>query len=760
MRTTVIALSMLLAPSVWSANTDLFSLSLEELTNLKVTAQKRTERLQDVPLSIALMPRDNVLGANLLRVEDISHLDVSAVFDKRISFNKSSLKIRGVGTLVFGAGVEPSVATFVDGVVMSRGGAGLDDLPDLERVELLRGPQSVLFGKNASAGAIHIITRAPNRDESEHSLGIRLTDDDEYRLNFDSSGPLSSELAYRFSAYNREYQGNVENVYSGNTLNGENTWGVRGKLLWGITDDLDVLFQVDYAVQDTSNGVRVLRSSSDFVLTDPAAAGVQGTPGTAGQITGITGSQDNNKVNLDREPHNDSESAGVGVEINWQWQGYNLTSISSVRSWKQRNDRDNDQTQLPFSLGQQENRDVDWYSQELRIASPLEGKVDYLAGVYYYYADNLDRSGDDRTLSNSPYLVDYNLAENRIENTNAAIFGQLNVHPNKKLTLFSGLRFLKDDVDVELSRVANTHNNSYVDNGALLSSRDVDNLKNSASHTKLIGKAGVQYQLADSVSGYVSFSRGFKGAAFNTSFKFDSHLFLTEEPVDPEQSDSYELGLRSFLWDQRLQLNATLHYTSFDGLHLTVRDLENNRNVLGSIPRVISKGVEIDFLAWLSDSVSIQGGFGYLDARYEDFTNANCYSRQTVEQGCQILAGGNVQDLSGHRLAQAPEWKMIFGGKYLFGVDQYLQVNWRAQSDTYLDAAGSPEAIQAGYGVVDVSIGAVSKRYSGRLFVENLFDKQYVSGTTINGNAGGDLIMHVLPRDFERHFGAELKFHF
>jgi len=753
---------MLLAPSAWAADTDLFSLSLEELTNLQVTAQKRTEKLQDVPLSIALMTKDNIQGANLLRVEDISHLDASAVFDKRISFNKSSLKIRGIGTLVFGAGVEPSVATFVDGVVMSRGGAGLDDLPDLERVELLRGPQSVLFGKNASAGAVHIITRAPNREKTEHSLGMRLTDDDEYRLTFDSSGPLSSEFAYRFSAYNRDYQGNVENVYSGNTLNGENTWGTRGKLLWGVSDNLEVLFQVDYAVQDTSNGVRVLRSSSDLVLTDPAAVGVLGRSGTAGQITGITGSQDNNKVNIDREPHNDSKNAGVGLEINWQWQGYKLTSISSFRTWEQRNDRDNDQTQLPFSLGQQENRDVDWYSQELRITSPLEGMFDYVAGVYYYYADNKDRSGDDRTLSSAPYLVDYNLAENRIENTNAAIFGQLNIHPNEALTLFTGLRFLKDEVDVQLSRVANTHNNSYVDDGALISDRDVNGLKNSGSHTKLIGKAGVQYRLSNSVSGYISFSKGFKGAAFNTSFKFDSHLFLTEEPVDPEQSDSYELGLRSLLWDQRVQLNATLHHTSFDGLHLTVRDLENNRNVLGSIPRVISKGIEMDFLAKLTDTFSFQGGVGYLDARYEDFSNANCYSRQTVEQGCQSLVGGNVQDLSGHRLAQAPEWKIVLGGKYLFGdqYNQYLQVNWRVQSETHLDSAGSPEAIQAGYGVVDVSIGAASKRYSGRLFVENLFDKQYVSGTTINGNAGGDLVMHVLPRDFKRHFGAEVKFHF
>ncbi len=410
---------------------------------------------------------------------------------------------------------------------------------------------------------------------------------------------------------------------------------------------------------------------------------------------------------------------------------------------------------------QLENRDVDWFTQELRVASPTGEMFDYVTGLYYYFADNHDHSGDHRTLSNSPYAVDYNLANNTVENTNAAIFGQINIHPNERWTVFLGLRYLYDKVAAKLTREANTHNNAFLGDGALISTRNVDGINNSGSDTALIGNAGIEYQLSDDISAYFRYDRGYKGAAFNTSFKFSPEVFLDEEPVAPERSEALKLGLRTMWLEQQLMLNATLFYSRFDDLQLTVRDLENNRNILGSVPGAISQGVEIDFATHLSERFRLDGGIAYLDARYQDYKNANCYSRQPPAEGCISTPGGNIQDLSNHRLAYAPEWEIIAGGQYRFvgeNVDSFIQANWRAQTEIYLDAAGSPEAVQPGYGIFDLSLGASSKnqRYNGKLFINNLFDKQYVSGARINGNAGGDLILQVLPRDFKRYLGVEL----
>jgi len=130
-----------------------------------VVAQKREENLQDVPLSVYMLDRHPLDSANVNRIDEVSTLTPSLVYDKGIDYTKASMKMRGIGTLVFGAGVEPSVATAIDGVVMSTGGAGLDDLPDVERVEVLNGPQSTMFGKNASAGVIHVITRNPDKEK-------------------------------------------------------------------------------------------------------------------------------------------------------------------------------------------------------------------------------------------------------------------------------------------------------------------------------------------------------------------------------------------------------------------------------------------------------------------------------------------------------------------------------------------------------------------------------------------------------------------
>lgn len=175
--------------------------------------------------------------------------------------------------------------------------------------------------------------------------------------------------------------------------------------------------------------------------------------------------------------------------------------------------------------------------------------------------------------------------------------------------------------------------------------------------------------------------------------------------------------------------------------------------------------MEFDFVALLNKRWTIDGGITYLDASYQDFTNANCYAHQSPQEGCINLAGGNVQDLSGETLSNAPQRKTYIGTRYsrtFSSHNGYLQLNLRAQSEVNLDVAGNPGALQSGYGIVDFHLGFDSRdgRYGAKLFVMNVFDKQYINGISINGNAGGDLLLQLLPRDFYRYSGGSFTLNF
>jgi len=759
---------MIISGSSFSKNSvpvkDLFNLSLEELMSVTVTAQKREENLNEAPISIRLINQLQINNANITRIEELSHVASSLVFDKRIDFTKSSFKIRGIGTQVFGAGVEPSVATMVDGVVMARGGAGFDDIVDIEQIEILYGAQSTLFGKNSSAGLININTTKPNKFTQKQFVGIRFTDDNEALAVYRSTGPINQDLAYRFTGQKRNYDGNVENLFNQHKLNGYNTFNAKGKLLWHFEDDQEWLLIMDYSQQNTSTGVRVLREDSTIIFTDPAAIGLAGVPATAGEITGIIGSNVNDKVNLDRDPFANVTAWGVSLNTTIQLGSFELSNIIAYRNWQQENDRDNDQTQLTFSLMQLENRDVSWFSEELHLTSPIGEKYDYIIGLYYYQSENLDNSGDARTLSNAPFLFDFNLAKNTIENTNSAVFGQLNYHMNKHIKAFIGGRYLYDKVSAQLSRRAYTQNNSYLSDGEVIETRDIDNVTNQHSTTAFTGKVGLQWDWQPNIMFYNTYSRGFKGEGFNTSFKFNEDSFLNDEPVQPETSNTFELGMRSDWLQGILRVYATLFYTQYQHLQLTVRDLDNNRNVLGSVPKVLTKGLEIDFLAKLHSNTTVEASLTYLDASYNDFTNANCYAGQTISQGCIETPQGKIQNLTGHTLANAPKWKSTIGLHHSFMISNYplfIESNWRVQSEVNLDAAGNLEGKHGGYGILDVGLNLhYSKTIKIKLFANNLLDKQYVSGISINGNAGGDLLMQLLPRDFNRFIGINMSMTF
>ncbi len=765
------------ATSVTAQETDANTneMALEEIV---VTSQKRAQNLQDVPLHVQAITEGAFQRAQITRVEEVINLSPTVTFSARRGYDQTSIRIRGVGTQELGAGVEPSVATVVDGVVMARGGSTFNELPDIERVEILNGPQGTLFGKNASVGLINIVTKRPNVDSVEGSFRLRSTSDQDYSGNFSINTPLSDDLAVRASGFWRNWDGNVENVVTDRKVNGVDAMGMRAKFLWLPSDDLDVLLSVDYSRQNTECCARLHRMDK---VSPADASGRPGDPdidaafvnynginvaggtlsGSAADILGpeITIGPDNDKIAQNFDPFQGSNNGGFSMEINKELNEHTLTSLTAYREWQSTNGWDNDFTPFPFQERQQHERDVNWYSQELRLTSPASDTFDYILGLYYYKSNTLAQEISDRTTIDTGqdqfFIVDSDSSY-----TNIAAFGHANLSVTEDFKLFGGFRLLNDKAEATGAWLYCQGNDAVTGAGDFDCATPYQSGK--ADDTKLIYKLGGQYFLTDDINAYAFYSTGYKGRGFSLEFGFNpSRLASGEEPIPGEESKSIEVGIKGSAFDNRVQFNAVYYHTEIEGLQQSLRDLNTIANVLGSVAETTTKGFELGVTALLSEEFSISANYGYNDAYYSDFANANCYLGQTEGQGCV----GNLHDRTGDSLEAAPKHRIVASARYESsgdGMRPFAQANVRWQSDANYSSNGDPDAIQDAYGIVDISTGFSSEddSYTVSFFAKNLFDKQFVQGLDVNGPDMGGVLLHYLPRDFNRYFGVSFDVRF
>ncbi len=731
------------APS-WAQSSTTEPATGDQGTEIVVTAQRRSENVQTVPLSVQALTAQRLDNAQVARFEDLVKLSPTLSFDIRTNFANASVRVRGLGTQVFGVGVEPSVATVIDGIVMSRGAGALSDLFDVERVEVLNGPQSTLFGKNASAGIINIVTRKPNTERAEASGSFTLAEGAETRADVAISGPVSEHLAVRLNAYQHYWDGNITNVATGHKVGGYGNWGLRGKALLHDTGNFDALLSIDYSQQNTECCVRILETGGTATY-NPAFIGSTRAPGTVGQLTGVPFGANNDVVNVDREAYTDTRSYGGALEINYHLGEHVLTSLTGLRHFEMKNDRDNDESPLAFSRAAISNETSNWVTQELRLTSPKGKPVDYVAGLYFYDARTKGLDHEIRTLTTGGF-EDRNIPT-KVHSTNAAAFGQANWHLTDKLTAIGGLRVIYDRIHLA------TRNDGYQASATgVRTTNPIAEVSNVSSSTAVTGKAGLQYVFTPAINVYASYSRGFKGKAIDIDPANIGFI------VAPERSNAYEAGLRSTFFDRRLRFNVTAFRTDVDNLQLTLRDLTIDRSRLGSVPKVRTQGIELDTALTPVTGLTFTVGGTYLDAKYRSFANSGCYLFQTAATGCVA----NVQNLSDRTLADAPKWKGVFGTRYehsLGGLNAFIQYDARVQSKIYLLADLNPASVQDGYAIHDLSVGlAQGSRWSATAFVKNLLDKQYRAGVGVNGATVGGIILHTIPRDFNRYVGLNLTF--
>ncbi|MFT4519809.1 MAG: iron complex outermembrane receptor protein [Halioglobus sp.] len=738
------------------------------MEEIVVTARKREQSLQDVSVSVMALPENLLKDAFLTDSEDLTQLVPSLNIQKTGAPRGSSFNIRGIGTQSFSSAAEPSVSTVLDGVVLGRSGMAFIQLLDVERVEVLRGPQGTLFGKNSTAGVVHIITQEPT-EEHTGTFSATAIEDDQLQGGFTVAGPIADNLGYRLTGFYAADDGYIENVYNGDALNTKNDWSLRGKLRWDANEDLSLLWSSDFNETKGDCCVATLRSVMPWP-TEP--------PNNQGQVDSILDvlspvvpSETNTQSNHDFPDKLEVSGSGHSLTADWQVGNHTLTSITAYRDWEQETSADVDN--LPehaLNVWQEGHTEQEQWTQELRLTSSADQTISYVTGLYFF--DQQINRTFDRFIFNGVGSSDF-----QVNTLNYAAFGEGTWNINDDMRLVVGARYTEDDIDFDFERVSTS-----------AITQPIPAFSDSVKESDLSGKATFEWNAAEDILLYASFVQGYKGPAFNITAGSTPE---NTQPVDPETSESFEIGMKSSWFDNRLVLNVTLFHTEYQDFQAQATEsvliLDENGNtqdvngdgtpdeqfsfILTNVGEVTTEGLEVDFMAQPTENLSLFGGFALIDAQIDSYAGGPCsFGQEFRNEGYlgQTSCGDSPanQDLSGGELPYSPDWKLNLAANYVIPMDSgpvdiILKGNYRMQDDVQLSIDQDMYQRQDAYEILDVSVQLRDKdeHYTASLFVKNLLDENYVSNIAAqNENLVPNAYLQFLPRTFERRIGLELRY--
>jgi iron complex outermembrane receptor protein len=714
-----------------------------QVEDLVVTARLRSESLQNVPVAVSVISGALAAQENRNDVASLVAIIPSVEFRSQPSNKDQDILIRGLGTITTSAGAEPTVSTVIDGVVLARPGQMVSDLIDLDHIEVLRGPQGTLFGKNASAGVISIVTKDPTATLGGF-LDASYYTGNEYRFAGAVNGELIKDtLSGRLAAVTGSFDGNVTNVFNHSKVSGDNFSGVRGKLLWTPTKDLRVVFGGDYMyTKQTGNQAVFLGNTNTAYPTNIKTT-------SANLLTvltneGVQPSFSNTHISLN-SPYDDVDlTSGVYVQADYSFSGFTLTSISAYRYWRnvQRGDLDLFSALTALSPTQQIDLGHVWekqWSQEIRLASPKGNLIDYVIGAYYLHEPDKENYRRDVTQLNAATgALTSNFGFNQFgaTTTNYSVFGEANINFTKEFRAILGLRLVHDDL-------------SFFTNRTSTSPTAVPGVQPAFAATGSVGvggyadRLGLQYDISDTANTYVTYSRGYKGPAYNVFFNMTA---LQTNQLRPETSNAWEIGLKSRLFDRRLQLNIAAFDDKVSNYQANEPDLVAGTVVTRLINAgdVSTKGVEVDAVGRFIDNLTLTADYTYLDAKIDHF---NCPPGSAIS--C-LVDGKPLSFAPKNKVAIRADWTAWTSDRF----EVALKTDYSWQDKQQDSIAQTPDTIQPAYGIWNASIVLTDRKadWDARLVVRNIADQHYY---TIIGQANGGLVGTV-PRDFGRFAGVAI----
>ncbi|UIJ43603.1 TonB-dependent receptor [Sphingomonas cannabina] len=745
--------------------------------DILVTARRREENVQDVPIAMSVLGGNTISSTGAFNVNRLQQLQPALQFYSSNPRN-SAINIRGLGA-PFGLtndGIEQGVGLYIDQVYIGRIGASTFDFVDVDRVEVLRGPQGTLYGKNTTAGAINVTTRAPSFTP-EARAEVSYGNYDYFQLKASASAPIADDkLAVRVSTSITSRRGTIYNVRTDEYLHRLDNYGFRGQLLWKATPDLDITLMGDFSLQNPMCCVqyyaRVGATQRPVNRQYAALAAAFGyAPPSTDPFDRVT--------DLDAELNSRQEVGGASLVANWDVGPATITSVTAWRYWDWQPANDRDFIGLPITTVSQNPSHQKQFSQELRIASNGDNRLQYTLGAFFF-RQTIDTHGSQvqgpaasRWLlnpssanANNPAVLDGLTSTNEIgfKNTSFAVFGKLNWEVLPGLHIQPGLRLNYDRksgsyVSVVTTGSGSTNLNS--DQRGVLAPQSYDPR---FSDWNLSGDVTLSYDFAPDVHGYATYARSFKSGGINLSglpLDASNNPILSVATVKPEKVNHYEVGLKTQFANRRVTLNLAGFWTEIDDYQATVTNgqLGVIRGYLANAEKVRVRGVEFDASFRPSERLTAYASGAYTDAKYERFPDAPCppeLSGGSAATAANPAAppgtpGGPSPafcDISGQRLPGVSKWSLSYGAEYNVpvpslgdGAQIYFGYDGSYRSNFSSNPSPSAYTWIGGYSLSNFRLGIrADGGFNAFAWVRNAFDQDYFEMLSVQSGSTGLIV--------------------
>ena len=742
-----------------------------------VTARRVEEDVQDVPIAVAVLSSDFLSDTGSSNAGRLKELVPSLQFYSTNPRN-SAINIRGLGS-PFGLtndGIEQGVGLYIDGVYHARPAAATLDFIDVERVEVLRGPQGTLYGKNTTAGAINVTTKAP---EFTPATDVELTYGNLGLLQAKATttGPLTDSIAYRLSFSGTQRDGVLQDVVRKDDLNDQNNIGFRGQLLWDATNDLTVRFAADNTVQRPEGyasifaGVVPTQRPLNRQYAAQAAFFNYAPPST---------NAFDRLSDLDTPHRSYQELGGASVSVDWDVGPGTLTSITGWRYWNWDPSNDRDFLGLPITtISANPSKQYQW-QQELRYAGEFGDSIDYVVGAFWFNQVTKTLGRQEQGAAAWRFLLNPNAAaatpgllagygqktDILSDHTSAALFGNVNWKVTDQLTISPGLRFNYDEKNGHYIATVygglDTSGANATSAALRALQRNVlspQNYESSGSDDNLSGQLTVSYDFADNIHAYATYATAFKTFGLNNNgVPLDSlgNVAVQLATVKPEDEKHIEIGVKTNPLPG-VTANLAAFQTTIDDYQVNVVNGQVGvlRGYLANAEQVIVKGFEFDGSAKIGENFSVYANLAWTDGKFEKFTGAP----PALEN-----SGGAVQvvDASGTRLPGLSEWAGSLGGEYtLFGEFNKRAGEYFAAVDASFRSDFSSSPTESDYLNID-GYTLLNARFGFRgddgwdlyAWGRNILDEEYFEILSQGGSSSG--YYAGLPGD-PRTYGVTLK---
>ena len=712
------------------------AMAAPELEEIVVTAQKREQRIQDVPIFVSVLTGDQLSAANIMNFNELGKLTPGFAIDGPVDGLGSTIRIRGIGVTKYIEGIRPSVGIFVDDVPLSRIDNAFTNFSDIEQVEVLKGPQATLFGKEVASGAIAIHTKKPHMDAVEGNLEFNYGNFDLQEYRGAVNLPLGSATAVRFSGYWTTRESEIENVVTGKKGDSD-TWGGRLRLLQQFGEDVQAILTVERHEAEVRNMMKEKASYGTTALAFEASTGRQLLPIRVFD----------RKAQADAGDGRDQTITNAALHLTWKINdAWSLVSVTGHQKFR----RENDKGGRPGGVNNTSNDifgefsyvgDVDDRSltQELRFTYDGDS-LSSIIGAFYEDTKLLSITD---ILLKSPARNTPMRSHGDRRSEDRAIFTHNIYEIDERWTVTAGLRYSEVEKDDRVDNQVRYGAFGILPAPRIPAQRD--------KWDAVTGTAKLSYKISDEVNVYGGYDRGFKAGGHNT---LSSRL----PKFDEETVDNFEVGIKGLTLDRRLRWAASVFYTEYQDFQVNSPDPVGGTSYMQNAASVHIPGVEGEFTWMVNDNFTVEGSLAYIDAKFDDFKFAECNDDQKVgNPGC-------TQDLSGKRINGNSPWTWNLAGHYeaplgSTNLKWFLRGELMYRDEMQGSSTLDRRTVMDDYTLLNASAGISSNddTWVLTLWGKNLSDEDYISSFELARDGAFGWLAEL---GDSRAYGVNFKFRF